>query len=90
MLLRYCLSGFEMVAVVPAITGITFAFKLRMRSTSNVTILYLRILFTSLFITFLSIEIATSINTRSLFIITDFAVRFIVSDGSVGLHLLVP
>ena len=79
-----------MVAVVPAITGITFVFKLRMGSTSNVMFLYLRVFFTSLFITFLSIDIAASINTRSFFIITDYAVRFIVSDGSVGLHLLVP
>jgi hypothetical protein len=61
-----------------------------MGSTSNVTFLYLRVFFAFLFITFLCIEIATSIYTRSLFIITVCAVRFIVSDGSVGLHLLAP
>jgi len=64
MLLSYCLSGFEMVAVAPAITGITFVFKLRMRITSNVMFLYLRTFFTPFFITFLSPEFATLIDTH--------------------------
>jgi hypothetical protein len=32
MLLRYCLSDFEMVPVAPVITGITFAFTFHMRN----------------------------------------------------------
>jgi len=63
MLLRYCVSGFEMVPVAPGITGITFVFKLRMRGTSNVTFVYFSIFFTSFSITFMSLEIATLINT---------------------------
>ena len=31
MLLRYCLSDFEMVPVAPIVTGITFAFTFHMR-----------------------------------------------------------
>jgi hypothetical protein len=41
-------------------------------------------------ITFLSPDIAMSINIGSFFIITVYDARFIVWDGSVGLYLLIP
>ena len=62
MLLRYFLNDFLMVPVVPVITGITFAFTFHMRCISIVRSLYFRIFSASFFITFLSPEIATSIN----------------------------
>ena len=49
-LLRYCLSDFEMVPVAPVITGITFAFTFHMRWISNIKALYLKIFSASLFI----------------------------------------
>ena len=64
MLLRYCLDGFEMVPVAPVITGITSAFTFHMCWISFIRSLYFRILSASFFITFLSPEIATSINVH--------------------------
>ena len=54
MLLRYCLSDFEMVPVAPIITGITFAFTLHVRWISIISYLYFKIFSASVFITFLS------------------------------------
>jgi hypothetical protein len=79
-----------MVPVAPVITGITFAFTFHMRCISITRSYYIKIFSDSILITFLSPEIAISINIHvPFFIITDYDVRFIVSDG-VGLHLLVP
>jgi len=67
MLLTYFLNDFEMVPVAPIITGITFVFTFHMRCISIVRSLYFRIFSASFLITFLSPEIATSINIHVLF-----------------------
>ena len=56
------LSDFEMLPVAPVITGITFAFRFRMRWISVMKSLYFKIFSAYFFITFLSPVIATSIN----------------------------
>ena len=59
MLLRYCLSGFEMVPVAPVITGITFAVTFHMRYYYEIFVF----IFSAFFlIAFLSSGIAASIN----------------------------
>ena len=62
MLLRYWLSDFEMVPVAPLITGIIFYFTSHMRWISISRFLYFKIFSASFLITFLSPEIATSID----------------------------
>ena len=80
-----------MVPVAPVITSITFVFTFHVCSVLVVRSLYFRIFLVSFLITFLSPEIATSMNTHVVFfIITDYDVRLIVMDGSVGLHWSVP
>ena len=64
-----CLSDFEMVPVVTLMTGITFAFKFHMRWISVMRSLYFKIFSASLFITFLSPAIGTSINTLLLLLL---------------------
>jgi len=61
MLLRYCLSDFEMVPITHIIIGITFAFTFQTRSISVTMPLYFKIFSASFLITFLSREIATII-----------------------------
>ena len=80
---RYFLNDFEMVPVAPFIIGMTFVFTLHMPIISVVRSVHCRILSTSFFITFLPSE-----NACSVFIKTDYDVRFIVGDGSVGYLLL--
>jgi len=70
MLLRYCLSDFEMVPVAPVITGITFAFTFHMHCISITRSLYIKIFSDSILITFLSPEIAISINMRVPFLLS--------------------
>ena len=62
MLLTYFLNNFEIVPVAPIITSITFVFTFHMRCISIVRSLYFRIFSASFLITFLSPDIATSIN----------------------------
>ena len=62
MLLTYFRNDFEIVPVTPIITGITFVFTSHMRCISIVRSLYFRIFSVSFLNTFLSPEIATSIN----------------------------
>ena len=62
MSLTYFLNVFEIVLVASVITGITFVFTFHMRCISIVSSLYFRIFSASFLITFLSPEIATSIN----------------------------
>ena len=62
MLLTYFLNDCEIVPVAPIITGITFVFTFHMRCISVVRSLYFSIFSASFLITFLSPEIATSIN----------------------------
>ena len=61
-LLRYCLSDFEMVSVALIITGITFAFIFHMPWISIMRSLYFNIFSSTLLITFLSPDIGTSID----------------------------
>ena len=69
MLLAYFLNDFEIVPVAPIITGIIFVFTFHMRCISIVSSLYFRIFLASFLITFLSPEIATSINILIIIII---------------------
>jgi len=62
MLLTYFLNDFEIVPVAPIITGITFVFTFHMLCISIVRSLHFRIFSASFLITFLSPDIATSIN----------------------------
>ena len=61
-LLTYFLNDSEIVPVAPIFTGITFGFAFHMLCISIVSSLYLGIFSASFLITFLSPEIATSIN----------------------------
>ena len=80
-----------MVPVAPIITGITFVFIFHMPSISIVRFLYFRIFSPSVLITLLSSEVSTSISIRVLFfVIPNYDVQFIVREGSVGVHLLIP
>ena len=60
--LRYCLNDFEMVLVASVITGITLSSTFHMCWIYSIRSLYFRIFCASFLITFLSPEIATSIN----------------------------
>ena len=62
LLLTYFLNEFEIVPVAPIITGIIFVFIFHMRCISIVRSLYFRIFSAYFLITFLSPEIAMSIN----------------------------
>ena len=66
-LLTYFLNVFEIVQVATIITGITFVFTFHMRCISIVRSLYFRMFPASFLITFLSPEIATSINMHISF-----------------------
>jgi len=85
MLLTYFLNDFEMVPVVPIITGITFVFTFYMRCISIVRYLYFRIFSASFLITFLSPEIVISINIHVLFSLS----RIIMSGLLLGMVLSV-
>jgi hypothetical protein len=67
MLLTYFLNDFEMVPVVPIITGITFVFTFHMRYISIVMSLYFKIFSASFLIIFLAPKIAASIYIHVLF-----------------------
>ena len=85
MLLTCFLNDFKMVPVVPIITEITFVFTFYMRCISIVRSLYFRIFSVSFLITFLSPEIATSINIHVLFSLT----RIVMSGLLLGMVLSV-
>ena len=70
MLLRYCLSDFEMVPVAPFITSIIFAFTFPMHLISVMRSSYFTIYSASFLITFLSPGIATSINMHVPFLLS--------------------
>ena len=84
MLLTYFLNDFEIAPVAPVITGIAFVFTFHMRCISIVKSLYFRIFSSSFLITFLSPEIATSINIH-----VPFSLSRIVMSGLL-LYLLIP
>ena len=79
MLLTYFLNAFEMVPVAPIITGITFVFTFHMRCISIVRSLYFIIFSASYLITFLSPEIATSIDIHVLFSLSGLLLGMVVS-----------
>ena len=91
MLLTYFLNDFEIVPVAPIITGITFVFTFHMHCISIVRSLYFRILPASFLITFLSPEIATSINihvpfTLSGIIMSSLLLRIVLSVCTCWFH----
>ena len=91
MFFRHIFNDFELVPIVPVITGIISVFTFHMRCISTVRYSYLRIFAASSVITFLSPEIVKSISTYvPVFIITDYDVRFIAENGSVGLLFSIP
>ena len=97
MLLTYFLNDFEMFPVAPIITGITFVFTYHMRCISVLRSLYFRIFSGSFVITFLSPEIATSINIHVLFslsriimsgLLLEWFCQFELVDSTVWLRCL--
>ena len=78
MLLTYFLNDFEIVPVAPIITGITFVFTFDMRCISIVSSLYFRIFSASFLITFLSLEILTSINIHVPFSLSQIIMFIII------------
>jgi hypothetical protein len=85
MLLAYFLNDFQVVPIAPVITGITFVLTFHNRWISIVRYLYFRIFSAYFLITFLSIEIATSINIHVLFLLS----RIIMSGLLLGMVLSV-
>ena len=85
LLLTYFLNDFEMVPVAPIITGFTFVFTSHMRCICIVRSLYFRIFSASFLNTFLSPEIATSINIHVIFSLS----RIIMSGLLLGMVLSV-
>ena len=85
MLLTYFLNDFEIVPVAPIITGITFVFTFHMRCISILRSLYFRVFSASFLNTFLSPEIATSINMHVHFSLS----RIIMSGLLLGIVLSV-
>ena len=91
MLLTYFLNDFEIVPVAPIITGITFVLTFHMRCISTVRSLYFRIFSASFLITFLSLEIATSINIHvpcslSRIIMSGLLLRIVLSVCTCWFH----
>ena len=84
-LLTYFLNDFEIVPVTPIITGITFVYTFHVRYISIVRSLYFTIFSASFLITFLSPEIATSINIHVAFSLS----RIIMSGLLLGIVLSV-
>ena len=76
MSLTYFLNDLEMVPVAPIITGIALAFTFHMHCISIVRSLYFKIFLASFLITFLSPEIATSINMH-----VPFSLSWIIMSG---------
>jgi hypothetical protein len=91
MLLRYFLNDFEIVLVVPIISGISFVFTFHKHCISIVRSFYFRIFSSSIFIMFLSTEIATSVSIHVPFSLSWIMMfGLLLGDGSVSLHLLIP
>ena len=87
MLLTYFLNDFEIVPVAPIITGITFVFTFHMRYFSIVRSL-------SFLITFLSPQIATSVNIHvpfslSRIIMSDLLLGIVMSDSICWFHNII-
>ena len=80
MLITYFLNNFEIVPVAPIITGITFVFTFHMWCIYILRSLYFRIFSASFLITFLSPEIATSINIHVIIIIIIIIIYILDDD----------
>jgi hypothetical protein len=78
MLVRYFLNDFEMVPVARIITGIIFVFTFNIHCIYIVRSLYFRIFSASFLITFLSHEIATSINMKFPLLLLLLLLLFII------------
>jgi len=85
MLLTYFLNDFQIVPVAPITAGIAFVFPFHMRCISIVRSLYFRIFSASFLITFLSPEIATTIDIHVLCSLS----RIIMSGLLLGMVLSV-
>jgi hypothetical protein len=91
MFFKHIFNDFELVPIFPVIAGITSVYTFHMRCISIVRYSYLRIFAASSVITFVSPEIVKSISIYvPVFIITDYDVRFIADNRSVGLLFLIP
>ena len=77
-LLRYFLNDFEMVPVAPTITGITFVLTFQMHCIYIVWSLHFKLFSTSFIVTFLSAQIATSINIHVPFSISRIMCGFLL------------
>ena len=86
MLLTYFLNDFEIVPIAPIITGFTFVFTFHMRCISIVRSLYFRFS-ASFLITFLSPEIAMSINIHAPFSLSRIIIIIIIIK--VSLHNII-
>ena len=85
MLFTYFLNDFEIVPVAYVITGIIFVFTFHMHCISVVNSLYFRIFWASFLTTFLSPDIATSVNIKFPFSLS----RIIISGLLLGIVLSV-
>jgi len=83
MLLKFCLSDFEVVPLTPVIDSITFAFTFHLRWISIISSLYFQIFAAFPLITFLSPEIVTSINVH----VPSFVSRVLMSGLLLGIVL---
>ena len=81
----FFLNYFEIVPFAPTITGITCVFTLHVRCISIVRSLYFRIFSSSFLITFLSPEIATSINIHVPFSLSRIIMSVCGPGSSVGI-----
>jgi len=85
MLLRYCLSDFEIVPIAPIFTDITFALTFHKRWISITSSLYFKIFSASFLITLLSPGIATSVSMHVPFLLS----RIMMSGLLLGIVLSV-
>jgi hypothetical protein len=79
-LLRYFVNDFEMVPVAPVITGITYVFTLRIYCISIERLLDFKIISASFLTTFLSREIAVSVNIRVSFPLSRIMMSVLLLD----------
>ena len=91
MWLRYFLNDFERVPVDPVFNGITYVTAFNTRLIAIIRSLYFRFFSDSFMITFLYLEIATSINIHAVPSLCRIVMSSsVLRNGSVGLHVLVP
>jgi hypothetical protein len=89
-LLGYFLHDFQIVPVAPVDTWITFVLTFDNRCTSIVCYLYFKTLRLLSWSHFSVLNCSFYSHTCSASIIMDYDVQFIVRDGSISFHLLIP